>query len=151
MSYPKFLSWATPGPDGLAASGVQPRGITDKSGSSPRRQLQSQRRGPAEAALRALEGGPGKDPRDWRQLQLQQHGGQDGGRGRGGEEEEGEEREREEEAELKVRTALRRMGEDGVSRAWKEFERMDPGGRRGGVQKEELVEVCYFRLSGVCS
>ena len=47
----------------------------------------------------------------------------------------------EDEAELKVRTALQRMGEDGISRAWEEFEAMDPGGRRGWVREEELVEV----------
>lgn len=47
----------------------------------------------------------------------------------------------EDEAELKVRTALQRKGEDGVSRAWEEFERVDPEGMRGGVHEEELVEV----------
>lgn len=47
----------------------------------------------------------------------------------------------EDEAELKVRTALRRMGKDGVSRAWEEFERMDPGGERRCVREDELVEV----------
>eukprot|EP00752_Nemacystus_decipiens_P007715 g6898.t1 len=78
----------------------------------------------------------------WKRQQL--HGGEIGNQGagnrhpaQGGEEEEDEE----EEAELKVRTALQRMGEEGISRAWEEFERADPGGKRGGVREEELVEV----------
>ena len=54
----------------------------------------------------------------------------------------------EDEAELKVRTALQRMGDDGISRAWEEFEAMDPGGRRGWVRQEELVEVRRARLAG---
>lgn len=110
VSYPTFLSWATPGPDGLAASGVggDLRGTGE---SASRRQ-----RHPGAAALSALEGGRSPSRR--------------GGVG-----------EEEEEAELKVRTALQRMGEDGVARAWEEFERIDPGRRRGGVQEDELVEV----------
>lgn len=127
VSYPTFLSWATPGPDGLAASG------------GPRLQ-------PGAAALAALEGrggGGGGNGWNWKRQQ-QQYGGAVGDQGegkrqpkRGG----GAAEEQEEEAELKVRTALQRMGENGVSRAWEEFERMDPGGRRGGVREEELVEV----------
>ncbi|CAM9630579.1 unnamed protein product, partial [Ectocarpus sp. 4 AP-2014] len=109
VSYPTFLSWATPGPDGLAASGVG--GDHRGSGESASR-LQ---RHPEAVALSALEGGRSASRR-------------------GGVNDE------EEEAELKVRTALQRMGEDGVARAWEEFERMDPRGRRGGVQEEELVE-----------
>ncbi|CAM9771974.1 unnamed protein product, partial [Ectocarpus sp. 6 AP-2014] len=110
VSYPTFLSWATPGPDGLAASGVG--GNLRGTGESASR-LQ---RHPGAAALSALEGGRSASRR-------------------------GGAKDEEEEAELKVRTALQRMGEDGVARAWEEFERMDPGRRRGGVQEEELVEV----------
>lgn len=74
--------------------------------------------------------------------QQQQHGGVAGEQGLGNRNPKGGgEEEAEEEAELKVRTALHRMGEDGISSAWEEFERMDPGGRRGGVREEELVEV----------
>lgn len=145
VSYPTFLSWATPGPDGLAASGVHPHGITHVPGPSSRRQHQHPRRGPAEGALYALEGGGGKEPRNWKQLQQSDGGIRERRTGVEGE----EEREREEEAELKVRTALQRMGEDGISRAWEEFENMDPGGRRGGVQEEELVEVCSAQSCGL--
>lgn len=106
MPYPAFLSWATPGPDGLAASGGD-RGAT--AGSSHHRE-----------GLAASFGD-----------------------GRGGErrQEDATEGLKEDEAELKVRTAIQRMGADGVSRAREEFERMDPGGRRGGVHEEELIEV----------
>lgn len=120
VSYPSFLSWATPGPDGLAAS----------DGSMYRRQ----HRQPGAAASAAHEaGGAGA----WNRKQHQ-----GGGATAGNSEQEEDEEKAEEEAELKVRTALQRMGEgDGISRAWEEFEKMDPGGRRGGVQEEELVEV----------
>ncbi|CAM9773902.1 unnamed protein product [Scytosiphon promiscuus] len=61
VSYPKFLSWATPGPDGLAASGVQPHGTTGTPGSSSRRQQQHQQRTRSEAAFSAPGGGRGKE------------------------------------------------------------------------------------------
>lgn len=128
MSYPTFLSWATPGPDGLAASG----------GTC----LQ-----PGAAALAALEGRgeAGERGGNWKRQQQQQYGAVVGERGAGKSQRAGGgEDEEEEEAELKVRTALQRMGEDGISRAWEEFERMDPGGRRGGVREEELVEVGHM-------
>lgn len=142
VSYPTFLSWATPGPDGLAASG-------SRSGGGGGQRL---RPAAGAAALAALEGGDGRGGLDdentwnWKQRQRrlmrqQLQGGGSGGRDGGGGARAGEEEQEEEEAELKVRTALRKMGVDGVSRAWEEFERMDPGGRRGGVREEELVEV----------
>lgn len=127
VSYPTFLSWATPGPDGLAASGGA--------------HLQ-----PGAAALSALEGegsgGGRRGENGWNGKRQQQYGGAVGGQGAGERHPKAaREEEAEEEAELKVRTALQRMGEDGISRAWEEFERMDPGGKRGGVREEELVEV----------
>lgn len=125
MSYPTFLSWATPGPDGLAASGGVRRAISTADGLPSGRRQHHQQLQPGGAALAALKGA-GDNVGSW----TRQHQHYDGATG-----------EEEEEAELKVRTALRRMGEDGVSRAWEEFEMMDPGGRRGGVLEEELVEV----------
>lgn len=87
---------------------------------------------------------------DWRQrggaIDLDR-GGDTRDRGRDGRGEEGRGRDTlldEDEAELKVRTALQNMGEDGIPRAWDEFERIDPGGRGGGVQEEELIEVGVF-------
>lgn len=70
---------------------------------------------------------------DFSSAQVQEHGGKPR-RPEGGDLDE-------DEAELKVRTALERMGRDGISKAWEEFERMDPGGRLGGVREEELIEV----------
>ena len=78
---------------------------------------------------------------EWKQQQ-RQYGGEKENHGAGNRHpKEGGQEEAEEEAELKIRTALQKMGKGGVSRAWEEFERMDPGGRRGGVREEELVEV----------
>lgn len=85
--------------------------------------------------------------RDWKQrgeaIGLDR-GGDMRDRGKGGRGEGGRGRDTmlgEDEAELKVRTALENMGPGGVSRAWDEFERVDPGGRRGSVREEQLVEV----------
>ena len=158
VSYPTFLSWATPGPDGLAASG----GPAAAGPAYRRGGRQRGRPAAGAAALAALErGGGGRDGEsdawDWKQQQqrllrqqqnLQHFGGTASGEreARGEKANRGKDEQEEEEAELKVRTALRRMGgeDGGVSRAWEEFERMDPGGRRGGVREEELVEVGLF-------
>lgn len=105
MAYPKFLSWVTPGPDGLAGSGTRRTGTS----SYPRDPAPPQR---ANASVGASE----------REDIVKD----------------------DDAAELKIRTALQRMEEGnvgGVSRALMEFQRMDPGGRRGEVYEHELVEV----------
>lgn len=111
VDYPKFLSWATPGPDGLAGFGTRRTGTSSYS------------RDPAPPQRANAPVGTG----------------------------EREDTVKDDDAvELKIRTALQRMGQgsgDGVSRALMEFQRMDPGGRRGEVFEHELVEV---RNSGRC-
>lgn len=106
MAYPKFLSWATPGPDGIAGSGTRRAGTSNY---------------PCDPAPPQRANVPV---------------------GASGREDIVEEDDNA--AELKIRTALQRMGEgngDGVSRALMEFQRMDPGGRRGEVYEHELVKV----------
>ena len=116
VAYPKFLSWSTPGPDGLAASGRYAG-----AGVEPRNPPPWTERGHRRTTL---DGASNRDERRTAMDNAQEDIIED------------------DEAELKIRTALHRMGEEnGVSRAWREFERMDPGGRRGGVREQDLVEV----------
>lgn len=126
VAYPKFLSWATPGPDGLAASGTP---ASARSCADHDHRPQGANVGPTSDASRDS----GRVVERGRPSAVAGRG-RDSLRGN-------DDIFEEDEAELKVCTALRRMGDTGIQRAWDEFGRVDPGGTKGTVREHELVEV----------